>query len=61
MLILLLRMKDYLQATGRKDIANEADKYKKDLLQPDDGCKYDQLVEIDLSKLEPGRRTHHGG
>jgi aconitate hydratase len=35
------------------DIAKEADKYAKQLLTPDDGCKYDRLIDIDLSKLEP--------
>ncbi len=47
------RMKDYLDATGRSDIAKEADKYKDKLLSPDSGCKYDQLIEINLSELEP--------
>lgn len=71
------RMRDYLVATNRTSIADEADKYKGDLLRPDDGtvfcfdnmigsglsislsntsstgCKYDQLIEINLSELEP--------
>lgn len=45
-------MKAYLGATGRADIAEEAEKYA-DLLTPDPGCKYDQLIEINLSELEP--------
>jgi len=47
------RMADYLAATERQDIADEAAKYKSSLLSPDAGCKYDQVVEIDLSTLEP--------
>jgi len=47
------RMADYLAATERQDIADEATKYKESLLSPDAGCKYDQVVEIDLSTLEP--------
>jgi len=46
------RMRDYLVATKRADIANEADKYKQHL-QSDEGAKYDQLIEINLSELEP--------
>ncbi len=33
-------------------IADEAEQYP-DLLTPDEGCTYDQLIEIDLSTLEP--------
>jgi len=47
------RMADYLTATERSDIAGEAAKYKDSLLSPDAGCQYDQVVEIDLSTLEP--------
>merc|ERR1712012_1121258 len=47
------RMSDYLDATGRSDIAAEAEKYKSELLSPDSGCEYDQLIEINLSELEP--------
>ncbi|CAH1115951.1 unnamed protein product [Phaedon cochleariae] len=47
------RMYDYLKATNREDIAKEADKYREVLLTPDQGAKYDQLVEIDLATLEP--------
>jgi len=47
------RMADYLAATERQNIADEASKYKSSLLSPDADCKYDQVVEIDLSTLEP--------
>ena len=47
------RMIDYLIATEREAIANEALKYKDSLLSADPGCKYDQVIEIDLSTLEP--------
>ncbi|CAI8014116.1 Probable aconitate hydratase, mitochondrial [Geodia barretti] len=46
------RMSRYLRATGREDIAKEAERYP-DLLTPDEGCTYDRVVEIDLSTLEP--------
>merc|ERR1712133_262154 len=42
------RMVDYLVATERQGIADEALKYQKSLLSPDEDCKYDQLIEIDL-------------
>jgi len=45
-------MCEYLSATGRADIAEEARKYK-DLLTPDEGCNYDQIIEINLSDLPP--------
>ncbi|XP_045477298.1 probable aconitate hydratase, mitochondrial [Harmonia axyridis] len=47
------RMRDYLKATKREGIANEADKFGKVLLNPDDGCKYDHVIEINLDTLEP--------
>ena len=47
------RMRDYLEATKRADIAAEADKFKDALLSADAGCEYDQLIEINLSELEP--------
>ncbi|ORX33377.1 aconitase-domain-containing protein [Piromyces finnis] len=46
------RMEEYLKATGRADIAELAKQYK-DLLKADEGCKYDQVIEINLSELEP--------
>merc|ERR1712157_562022 len=46
------RMGDYLAATGRSAIADEAAKYK-DLLSGDESAHYDQIIELDLSTLEP--------
>ena len=45
-------MSDYLRATGREAIAVAADQVAADL-RPDDGAQYDQVIEIDLSKLTP--------
>ncbi len=45
-------MATYLRATGRAEIAAAADAVAKDL-RPDDGAQYDQVIEIDLSKLTP--------
>lgn len=47
------RMTDYLAATERQGIADEAMKYKDVLLSADPDCKYDQVIEIDLNTLEP--------
>lgn len=47
------RMADYLGATGRAAIASEAKKYEKSVLSADPGAKYDELIEINLDKLEP--------
>lgn len=47
------RMRDYLKATRRDDIASEADRYAKSLLTGDANAPYDQLIELDLSTLEP--------
>lgn len=47
------RMLDFLNATGRGEIGAEAQKVKDVLLTPDKNCQYDQLIEIDLDKLEP--------
>lgn len=47
------RMADYLKSTGRGDIASEAGKFKESLLTADAGCKYDQIIEINLDTLEP--------
>lgn len=38
------RMADYLKATSRADIAEEAAKYSKQLLTPDQGSHYDQVI-----------------
>ncbi|KRZ42550.1 putative aconitate hydratase, mitochondrial [Trichinella pseudospiralis] len=46
------RMKRYLEATGREGIATAAEKCKH-LFTSDAGAGYDQLVEINLSELEP--------
>ncbi|KAA0725250.1 Aconitate hydratase, mitochondrial [Triplophysa tibetana] len=46
------RMKTYLEKTGRGEIAAVADE-NKDLLVPDSGCHYDQVIEINLSELKP--------
>jgi len=46
------RMGDYLSATLRDDIKKIAEQHK-NFLTPDDGAQYDQLIEINLSELEP--------
>merc|ERR1719318_1573657 len=46
------RMGAYLEATGRKGIADLAGKHQS-LLQADEGAQYDQIIEIDLNTLEP--------
>ena len=45
-------MYDYLVATKRKDIGDFARTYAKELRE-DEGADYDQLIEINLSELEP--------
>uniref|UniRef100_A0A8C9VKK4 Aconitate hydratase, mitochondrial n=1 Tax=Scleropages formosus TaxID=113540 RepID=A0A8C9VKK4_SCLFO len=45
------RMKTYLEKTGR-EIATLSEE-NKDILVPDPGCHYDQLIEINLSELKP--------
>merc|ERR1711976_438523 len=45
-------MADYLKATERDGIASLASQYK-DCLVPDEGCEYDQLIEINLDELQP--------
>jgi aconitate hydratase len=52
------KMKSYLESTDRKDVAAEADKVAKHLRADDevyaDPAKYfDQLIEINLTELEP--------
>ncbi|CAD6999338.1 probable aconitate hydratase, mitochondrial [Ceratitis capitata] len=47
------RMASYLKSTSRSGIADEANKYKAKLLSPDGNCEYDELIEINLDKLEP--------
>ncbi|GIL55400.1 hypothetical protein Vafri_10960 [Volvox africanus] len=46
------RMHDYLVATGRASAATLADAFKEHL-RADEGATYDQLIEINLSELEP--------
>ncbi|XP_051899046.1 aconitate hydratase, mitochondrial [Pristis pectinata] len=46
------RMKKYMEKTGRAEIAAVADEFQ-DLLVPDEGCEYDQLIEINLTELKP--------
>ena len=46
------RMAEYLKATERAGLASAADSFKEHL-RPDAGATYDQLLEIDLSTLEP--------
>lgn len=45
-------MYDYLAATKRKHIGDFARSYSSDLHE-DEGAEYDDLIEIDLSTLEP--------
>ena len=46
-------MKEYLCATRRDYIANEADKYKDEYLNRDKGCEYGKVITINLSELKP--------
>jgi aconitate hydratase len=46
------RMYDYLAATKRKQIGDLARAYQKELRE-DEGAEYDQLIELNLSELEP--------
>ena len=46
------QMRDYLASTGRQEIASLADE-NTNLLTADKNASYDQVIEIDLSKLEP--------
>lgn len=39
------RMVDYLNATRRQEIANYASRFAHNL-KPDEGCEYDQVIEI---------------
>ncbi|XP_066153521.1 probable aconitate hydratase, mitochondrial [Euwallacea fornicatus] len=47
------RMANYLKATSRGAIAQEADKVQKVLLNSDASAHYDQVIEINLDTLEP--------
>lgn len=46
------RQADYLRATERAGIASLADTYKENLVA-DEGARYDRVIEINLSELEP--------
>ncbi|KAJ5898796.1 hypothetical protein N7495_003540 [Penicillium taxi] len=46
------RMYDYLKATKREHIGNSSREYAANLRE-DQGAEYDQLIEINLSELEP--------
>lgn len=46
------RMREYLSATGRSDIASVADE-NSGFLSADQGAHYDQVIEIDLNQLVP--------
>jgi aconitate hydratase len=46
------RMGDYLKATGREKIASLADSFAENL-RADDGAEYDEIIEINMSELEP--------
>ena len=45
-------MSRYLRATHRAKIASVADSYSHQL-KADEDAKYDEVIEIDLSKIEP--------
>ncbi|UJR25839.1 hypothetical protein I4U23_007189 [Adineta vaga] len=47
------RMAEYLRATKRDKIAKFASEYKDTLLTADEGAKYDRIIDINLSELEP--------
>ncbi|TFK30638.1 aconitate hydratase [Coprinopsis marcescibilis] len=48
------RMRDYLRATGRSGVAAAADEAaSQGFLSADEGTDYDQVIEINLSELEP--------
>ncbi|CAI9577565.1 unnamed protein product [Staurois parvus] len=46
------RMKTYLEKTGRSGIASLAEEFRSNLV-PDEGCEYDQLIELNLDELKP--------
>ena len=47
-------MSMYLRATGRSQIANASDEaYSKGFLKADSNSEYDQLIELNLSEIEP--------
>lgn len=40
------RMRDYLVATERKEIADQADLYSHELLRADEDAPYDEIIEV---------------
>ncbi|MSR88172.1 MAG: aconitate hydratase [Candidatus Margulisbacteria bacterium] len=46
------KMAAYLNVTGRSDIVKLAEEIREHLV-PDEGAFYDQIIEIDLSEMEP--------
>lgn len=46
------RQYDYLVATGREPAAKLADAFREHL-RPDEGAEYDQVIELNLTELEP--------
>ncbi|CAK5262265.1 unnamed protein product [Mycena citricolor] len=46
------RMADYLKATNRQEIAAYAEQFAHNL-KADEGAQYDQVIDINLSELEP--------
>ncbi|XP_078483000.1 aconitate hydratase, mitochondrial-like [Ciona intestinalis] len=46
------RMKDYLVATNRQDVADAATSMQEHLV-PDEGAHYDRLIKINLNELKP--------
>lgn len=46
------QMRDYLVSTNRSEVASQADD-NMNLLTADKNAKYDEIIEIDLDKLEP--------
>ena len=48
---LVLHIEQYLNASNRSGMANEADKYKDEHLNPDNNATYDQISTINLGEL----------
>ncbi|KAF7723871.1 aconitate hydratase [Apophysomyces ossiformis] len=46
------RMRSYLAATGRSDVAKAADAHTR-FLRADEGAVYDKVIDINLSEIEP--------
>ncbi|KAL7335126.1 hypothetical protein PS15p_200650 [Mucor circinelloides] len=46
------RISDFLKATNRQNVAHSAERYAH-ILQSDEGSAYDEVIEIDLSTMEP--------